>query len=413
MKGTQRISALITNPDMILPGRINIIEANCSAGKTHFALNTIPQWARNPERILYLIDTNNGELRIQEHILTVSRQTYALADYCSGKVWGEGAHDADGKMPVMTYSGFGSEVRHGRNFNWQAFDFIVCDEMQNLVNYQKIPGNKINLEAAEGALRKILQESSTRIIALSATPFMIRKCFGNLCNDVCFDRNDLFCFETTLKIPYKQKIETILDEHKGETGILYTEQVADMKRYIDYANSIGLRANGFWSINADTQRKYPMDRTQFALRDTVLREETIPTDLDLLVINRASETCIKIDGHKRTVDYMIVHDKNHDIQTQVRGRYHGDLPVLYFHDIEAANHLACKSFPEQYLNVRLYAQERNEICRILDLRKSNDPNGSYYKWPTVRKYLTKNGYTISDSLKDSKRSGQHYYIVTL
>ena len=161
MKGNKRISELITDPAVIHPGRINIIEANVSAGKTWFALNTLPTWT-NPEKILYLIDTNNGELRIQEHILIVSRQTYALADYCSGKVWGEGAHDADGKMPVMTYSGFGSEVRHGRNFNWQDFDYIVCDEMQNLVNYQKIPGNKINLEAAEDALRTILGKGKTR-----------------------------------------------------------------------------------------------------------------------------------------------------------------------------------------------------------------------------------------------------------
>ena len=52
MKGNKRISHLITDPAAILPGRINIIEANVSAGKTHFALNTLPAWAGSPERIL-------------------------------------------------------------------------------------------------------------------------------------------------------------------------------------------------------------------------------------------------------------------------------------------------------------------------------------------------------------------------
>ena len=68
MKGTKRISELITNPNFLLTGRINIIEANVSAGKTHFALNTLPAWAGSPERILYLIDTNNGEYRMLENL---------------------------------------------------------------------------------------------------------------------------------------------------------------------------------------------------------------------------------------------------------------------------------------------------------------------------------------------------------
>lgn len=412
MKGSKRISELITNKDLILPGRINIIEANVSAGKTWFALNTLPAWARSPEKILYLIDTKNGEMRIQEHILTVSRQTYALADYCSGKVWGEGAHDADGKMPVMTYSGFGSEVRHGRNFNWQDFDFIVCDEMQNLINYQHFKGEKINLEAAESSLRQALKESKTRIIALSATPQKVWERFGDLCRDVPFDRTDLFQLETFAQVPYNKRIETLIQREKGKTGIIFTENIADMKRYITYANSIGVRADGFWSIRDDTQRTHPMTNEQFALRDTVLREETIPANLDLLIINRASETCIKIDGRKRSVDYMIVHDKDKEIQIQVRGRYHGDLPLFYYHDIEAANYLSCQNLPDKYLNARLYAAERDELCAYLDLRKPHDPNSLPYKWPTVKKYLERNRYSVSDAIKDSKRNGQYYYTIT-
>ena len=412
MKGTKHISDLITTKDQILAGRINIIEANVSAGKTWFALNTLPQWAGNPERILYLIDTNNGELRIQEHILTVSRQIYALSDYCSGKIWGEWAHDADDKMPVMTYSGFGSEVRHGRHFNWMDFDYIVCDEMQNLVNYQRYKGDKINLEAAEAALRKVLEESKTRIIAMSATPQKVWERFGSLCRDVPFDRSDLFQLETCAEIPYSKRIETLIEEQKGKTGIVFTENITDMKRYIAYANSIGVRANGFWSVRDDTQRDNPMDDEQFALRDTVLKEETIPAELDLLVINRASETCIKINGEKRKVDYMIVHDKGKETQIQLRGRYHGDLPLFYYHDVEAANNLSLRNFPERFLNVRLYADEREEMCAYLDLRKEHDPYCGYYKWPTVRKRLIECGYDV-EGKKDSKRNGQYYYVVSL
>jgi len=33
-------------------------------------------------------------------------------------------------MPVMTYAGFGSEVRNNNgSFKWFDFDYIICDEM--------------------------------------------------------------------------------------------------------------------------------------------------------------------------------------------------------------------------------------------------------------------------------------------
>lgn len=408
MKGSKRISHLITDPAAILPGRINIIEANVSAGKTHFALNTLPAWAGSPERILYLIDTNNGEYRMLENVLTVSRQTYAFCEYGKKRMWGEILHDADGKMPLMTYAGFGSEVRNGgREFHWHDYDYIVCDEMQNLVKYQHLKGNKINCEAAEAALRTILREGRTKVIALSATPQAVRERFGDLCRDVPFDRSELFQLETFARIPYNSRVEDIILREKGKTGIVFTVNVADMKHIIDFANRHGVRANGFWSTSADTH----MDSAQFALRDVVLRQETLPADLDLLVINMASETCIKIDGKKRKVDYMAVHNSDSEIQTQVRGRYHADLPTFYYHDVAAANLYACRHLPAKYLNVRLYADERKELCDFLDLRKPKDPYNGHYMWPKVMECLQACGYDVQGK-KDSGRNGKWYYVIS-
>ena len=81
MIGTKTISDLITDKETIKAGRINIIDAPVSSGKTHFALNVLPAWAGSPSKILYLIDTTNGEMRIQRNILTVCRQTYAFYYY--------------------------------------------------------------------------------------------------------------------------------------------------------------------------------------------------------------------------------------------------------------------------------------------------------------------------------------------
>ena len=78
MIGHKRISELITDPNAIIPGYINIIDADVSAGKTFFALNILPKWASSASKILYLIDTTNGEMRIQKNIRTVGRQTYSF-----------------------------------------------------------------------------------------------------------------------------------------------------------------------------------------------------------------------------------------------------------------------------------------------------------------------------------------------
>ena len=109
-----------------------------------------------------------------------------------------------------------------------------------------------------------------------------------------FDRTDLRMLETESVIPYKEKVESLLLRLKGKTGILFTTNVRDMKHYIEYANNISIRANGFWSTSFKTQKDYPHTPEQTALREMVLEKETIPDNVDLLVINRASETCIKI-----------------------------------------------------------------------------------------------------------------------
>ena len=138
MRGSKYLSELITDPAHILPGKINLIEANTSAGKTYFALNTLPQWAGTPEKVLYLIDTINGELRLRQNIVAISRLDYELANYGEKEGWGEPIACARGKMPVMTYAGFGAEIKNAGIPFWEKFEYIVCDEIQNLVNYQKM-----------------------------------------------------------------------------------------------------------------------------------------------------------------------------------------------------------------------------------------------------------------------------------
>ena len=350
-------------------------------------------------------------MSIQRNTLTeaIGREPYAFYDYNTKHVWGE--DESIGRLPVMTYAGFGSEVRKVNvGFNWFDYDYIICDEMQNLVDYQRFNERSTNLEAAEDALRAICAEGTTTIVAMSATPQKIRERFGALCHEVSFDRTDLVSLCTDSIVPYKERVKDLLLKLKGKTGILFTTNVEDMKDFIDFANSKGIRANGFWSVSEATQKKHPHSPDQTELRNTVLKFETIPENVDVLVINRASETCIKIKAENRKVDFMIVNNRNPEIQTQVRGRYHGDLPEFYYHDIEAANlyQIAKCHIPAYYFGKRLYSEDWNTLIRVLKLCK---PDGTPYGKQTLFKLLSQCGYTITEPKKDSKNNGKYYRIL--
>ncbi len=346
-------------------------------------------------------------MRIQLNTLAIGRMDYAFYDYNTKHVWGEDS--SSGKMPVMTYAGFGTEVRHNEDsFKWHDFDYIICDEMQNLVNYQSFNERSTNLKKAEEALRTIARECNTTIVAMSATPQKIRERFGSLCYDVPFDHSELAQLETHHTIPYKGSTYDLLLSLKGKRGILYTARISEMKDFIEFANSIGMRANGFWSTSAKGE---PLSREQLDLREKVLARETIPDDIDLLVINRASETCIKIQEKNCHIDFMVVHDSNKEIQTQVRGRYHGDLAEFYYHDNYdvLVYQIEQTQIPANYFGKRLYSEDWYALIRHLNLKY---PNGTYIGKEKLYKVLAQCGYSITAPKKDSKNAGKLYRILT-
>jgi len=401
MKGTKYLSELITSPSAFRKGFINIINAGTSGGKTYFALTTLPKWAGSPEKILYLIDTNNGELAIQKNIITTSRQEYSFNFY-NTLTWGDIQATKD-KMPVMTYAGFGAELRQTKLDFWKQFEFIICDELHNLGKYLNIkeksdqPKNR-NLLATTQCLSYIARNTDTIVIGLTATPQGTETLFPCMCHYVSFDRSALICPETFHTQYYSSAQQILLKEGPRHTGILYIQSIEGMKKYIDFARQCGFRANGFWSINASEV----MTHEQEALRQTVLNKETIPDDIDLLVINAASETCIKIQSKNRIVDYMIIHHANEVVQTQVRGRYCGDLDRLYLHDANAP--LIAEAVPKEFLGRPLFSEEKDELCKLLNL--PNPDNGRLLKWPSIKKILSKSGYMVSEG-----RSGNLRYSV--
>ncbi len=142
-----------------------------------------------------------------------------------------------------------------------------------------------------------------------------------------------------------------------------------------------------------------MTEEQLSARESVLKEFKIPEKYNLLIINSSSETSIKI---KSPVDYVIVNSTNEDTQVQVRGRVNGDLKRLYLRN-DGTQPLVV---PDEYLNKELFTPDRNELCKIINLKNKSN---RLYKWPTVKTLLLDSGYVITDGRQNNK----YYSIITI
>ena len=112
----------------------------------------------------------------------------------------------------------------------------------------------------------------------------------------------------------------------------------------------------------------------------------------MFIINASSETSINIFGQ---VDYIIIHTQEVAPQTQVRGRYRGDLEQLYLLDYNAI-----PTVPDRYLGVRLFADQKRELCEFLGFRNGS---GNKTYWPTAKQKLESAGYHITDGRYQSRR----------
>ena len=80
-------------------------------------------------------------------------------------------------------------------------------------------------------------------------------------------------------------------------------------------------------------------------------------------------------------DYVVVNDINPDTQTQAVGRVRHDLETVYLRDKNTKERYFVESeVVTEWLNRRLYTEEKNILCEELKLR---DNRGRLLKWNSV------------------------------
>ena len=386
MKGTKYLSEMV-DMGMMKKDRLNIIKAPTGSGKTYFALTHIPNYTRDAiYTVVYLIDTINGKEQILSNYNATS-EYYGWASEVDGG--GCAWFSNDNRVVVLTYAKFGYLSQKHTDFQ-ANFDYIICDELHSLFHFQDY-SPKPNLHSiALMGIKSAINNSRTTVVALTATPFIVKTKLNAPFYELPIDQNILIHYDQEQIVPFTNLEYVLSSMDIADIGVLYTSRISKMQEIEAKAKEMGFSPVCIWST---ANKDHAMTEEQLAVRDSILKDFAIPEVYNLLIINSSSETSLKIKSH---VDYVIVGSTNLDTQVQVRGRVNSDLKRLYLLNDGSQPVVV----PDEYLGVPLFAEDKAKLCEILNQR---NPYNVRYKWPTVAHLLPDWGYTVTEGRKNNLR----------
>ena len=145
----------------------NLIIAPCGSGKTTAAINTIATLASSPRKVLFLIDTQNGNLRLAENeALTLP---YTFFPQWAGRIPAFTGEIIPDKIVVSTYAQFGVWVRDNPAFATN-FEVIICDEAHNIVVFPTYSPEPNFASIARDAICEADANPNIMVVGITATP---------------------------------------------------------------------------------------------------------------------------------------------------------------------------------------------------------------------------------------------------
>jgi KaiC/GvpD/RAD55 family RecA-like ATPase len=408
MRGKLWLSEAI-NINQIQCGFLNIIKAPCGSGKTHCALHELSKLATVRAKCLYVIDTTNGREQILQNANTAPFG-YEWAEYMKRDkqdiVTGEIIIEKidENKMVVVSYAKLGSFIKYNPKFVRQL-EVVICDELHNGVEFASYEKGEMKPNyakiAIDNLLHMVMYSDKIKVIALTATPNKAAMFFKDFVNYIPVHKDVREYTETKTETftNCNSLLNSIYTQVAADTkGIIYTPRINEMIKIQDKLTHMNIKAVAVWS---EQNIDYIITDEQKKARLEIINNESMPIGYDVLIINKAMETGVNIKAEKVKVDYVIVHSQEKDVQIQARGRYRGDLPMLYLYSNDENTVI---DVPIEFMNRKLFKADKAELCDVLRLRNKQ---GNIVGWDTVKGRLKNQGYTVKDG-----QSGTRYSIIT-
>ena len=392
--------------NQFIKGKINFIQVGTGGGKTTFATNILPLLATDLHKIVYLIDGVNMRDK-----LAAMDQMELYSDTWKEVSEGNMVRFTPNKIAVMTYQKFGVLSKKYPEFVNQL-EMVICDEVHKAIEFvewdvQKIkrmfPAMKkeeIDTTLAMGsysfiALKQLkemgmLVSGNAYVVFMTATPSRVEGLFNDLLHRIEAS-SAIVSYKVLEDYYYSNLYRAIRSIPPNSKTLVFMPFIKDMKLMVEYAEKIGLKPVAIWSEN-NTKNK--MTDYQITAKNHLVFQEEFPPDVDIVFINKASETGLNIRGH---VNNIIIHSQDEDTIIQVTGRYRGDVEKRYLYD---PNYKRIDLEPK-WLGVRLFKEQRDDLAADLGIKNSV---GKEYKWNGIKDLLLEqNIYTISEGAVGGKR----------
>lgn len=399
----QHISDVISF-DEFTPGKINLIFSPCGSGKTTFMETKLKEYAKDrPQEILYLSPTCALRDMVNAH-----NPTSSAAKLPNGRMLKGPKQNG---ITAITYAKFGHLIEKEKETGaysrdeWWGKNAVIClDEIQQAVNQLYYDEKRDNItKTALEELIKRSEDDSNLVIAFSATPksavnfivdyFHWEKTGINIVKSVL----NLRGYKDDRTIEYSNLDQLIQELDPAKRGMIYIDRISQIKKIVPQLETRGISSVGIWSVRS-SQR---MSDKQWETVNSLVNNDAIPNDVQVLVLNAAYQTGLNIDPKKSHLDYVIIHNANKDAQTQARGRYRGDIDTVYLKTNDDMHEEINSDDVLPFLDRELTKADKDRLCETIGFV---DSRGRLYKWPTIKKLLIQQGYSITEKKSGSKRS---------
>ncbi len=338
---------------------MNVIYAPCGSGKTTAAIDKILPLASDKTRVIYLIDTQLGNERLAtqyKDVLEKPNPFYEEIIAYSRPHWGID------RVCITTYAKFGVWCKKHPHFE-EYFEYILCDEPQNLVNFSEIgkwTADEVDVNVhkiARNAICNAVNHGNVMVVGITATPKPLEKLNCEL-HEVPIDRTNLHHYTENNTILYS-KLNSVLDKIKpGMRGGIYMKHVKPMRALGEELRKRGFNPLMLWSLSNE---EFPLTAEQLDARKYIIENEAIPEEYDIFLFNATAETSINLNDK---VDFFIAHNTNSTSVTQSRGRYRSNIDTLFKEDVKGF-----EPIPDSYLGRPLNRTELKELRDFLGIKK--------------------------------------------
>ena len=392
MQGTKYLGEIIKEEGIELDSN-TLIVAPVGSGKTYYILNDLCTKDKNS---LYLCDTTNLKNSILKEGGT---REYLSLD--------------KGYITVMTYSKFGREIKLTGDSFISNFDYIICDEVHNLVDYS----NKFGDENLERAMEYLIKEyKDTKIVFFTATrqylDYMAYKhrAFGDNFTTIDYTTKEYdgiirrYSESMVAYLSHYSDIQTYLTRYKRgfETlnlkCLIFTPHIETMRILEKMCLDLGLIPISIWSDNS----KQKMSWQQEQAKEHLLETGELLEPYNVLIINRATETGVNI--YDKDMKLMICNSENEIQQTQARGRIRHDIDLLVLKTSELEKH----EFSIDQEIIGLWLTKESVVENVVNKNNLRDDRGRLLGFTALKKEIGKFGYKIEQK---RTRQGNRYRCV--